>query len=193
MFDGEPRLMRCCCEPWPASSSLLVHSNLTSSIYTTKDPRWWNAARPQRSESLWHKQTFFFFPPANARDCVRICFRACARARRRARARAWLKCSSTAFNVSWCAFAGACVRARPTKRDGLKDDRRREQKSNHLIATFFISIFCFMAAEGRRATPAVIHGRSGGRWAAPSLIGARPPAHPKHPHNYRDEYDLFFC
>lgn len=41
----------------------------------------------------------------------------------------------------------------------LKDDRRVEQKSNHLIATFFISIFCFMAAEGRRATPPVIHGR----------------------------------
>lgn len=41
----------------------------------------------------------------------------------------------------------------------LKDDRRVEQKSNHLIAAFFISIFCFMAAEGRRATPPVIHGR----------------------------------
>lgn len=41
----------------------------------------------------------------------------------------------------------------------LKDDRRVEQKSNHLIATFFISIFCFMAAEGRRATLPVIHGR----------------------------------
>lgn len=41
----------------------------------------------------------------------------------------------------------------------LKDDRRVEQKSNHLITTFFISIFCFMAAEGRGATPPVIHGR----------------------------------
>lgn len=45
---------------------------------------------------------------------------------------------------------------------GRKEDRRVEQKSNHLIAAFFISIFCFMAAEGRRATLAVIHGRQGG-------------------------------
>lgn len=77
---------------------------------------------------------------------------------------------------------------------GRKEDRRVEKKSNHLIAAFFISIFCFMAAEGRRATLAVIHGRSGGPWAAPSLIGTRPPVCPKRPHNYRDEYDLFvFC
>lgn len=97
------------------------------------------------------------------------------------------KCS----HPDWICFS-VCLCARPKKRDGLKDDRRVEQKSNHLIATFFISIFCFMAAEGRRATLAVIHGRWGGRWAAPSLIGTRPPAHPKHPHNYCDEYDLFF-
>lgn len=44
------------------------------------------------------------------------------------------------------------------KGDSFKDDRRVEQKSNHLIAAFFISIFCFMAAEGRQETLAVIHG-----------------------------------
>ena len=47
----------------------------------------------------------------------------------------------------------------PKRGVGRKEDRRVEQKSNHLIAAFFISIFCFMAAEGRRATRAVIHGR----------------------------------
>lgn len=85
-------------------------------------------------------------------------------------------------------FVCACVAQRGTV---LKDDRRVEQKSNHLIATFFISIFCFMAAEARRATPPVIHGRWGGRRAAPSLIGTQPPGYPKHPHNYPDEYGLF--
>lgn len=53
-------------------------------------------------------------------------------------------------------FVCVCVGKKGTV---LKDDRRVEQKSNHLIATFFISIFCFMAAEGRRATLPVIHGR----------------------------------
>jgi len=43
-----------------------------------------------------------------------------------------------------------------------REDRRVEKKSNHLIAAFFISIFYFMAAEGRRATLEVIHGRWGG-------------------------------
>lgn len=56
-------------------------------------------------------------------------------------------------------FLCVCLCVWPKKGAGLKDDRRVEQKSNHLIATFFISIFCFMAAEGRRATLAVIHGR----------------------------------
>ena len=59
-----------------------------------------------------------------------------------------------------CVFVCACGHKKGT---GLKDDRRLEQKSNHLIATFFISIFSFMAAEGRRATLAVIHGCWGGR------------------------------
>lgn len=45
---------------------------------------------------------------------------------------------------------------------GGEEDRRVEQKSNHLIAAFFISIFWFMVAEGRRATVAVIHGHRGG-------------------------------
>lgn len=70
--------------------------------------------------------------------------------------------ASTAMCLGECLETRAYVRLRQ-KGDGLKDDRRLQQKSNHLIATFFISIFCFMAAEGRRATPAVIHGRSGGR------------------------------
>lgn len=55
-----------------------------------------------------------------------------------------------------CLCVCVCVGKKGTV---LKDDRRVEQKSNHLIATFFISIFCFMAAEGRRATLSVIHGR----------------------------------
>lgn len=46
--------------------------------------------------------------------------------------------------------------------DGRKEDSRVEQKSNHLIAAFFISIFCFMATEGRQATLAVIHEHQGG-------------------------------
>lgn len=70
--------------------------------------------------------------------------------------------ASTATCVGVRLEARVYLRVRQ-KGDGLKDDRRLEQKSNHLIATFFISIFCFMAAEGRRATPAVIHGCSGGR------------------------------
>lgn len=73
--------------------------------------------------------------------------------------------ASAATRALHCAWASNPVNvcASDKKGDGLKDDRRLEQKSNHLIATFFISIFCFMAAEGRRTTPAVIHGRSGGR------------------------------
>lgn len=76
-------------------------------------------------------------------------------------------CTTGSVHASVCPFACAgfprasfyvcvCVGKKGTV---LKDDRRVEQKSNHLIATFFISIFCFMAAEGRRATLPVIHGR----------------------------------
>lgn len=109
-------------------------------------------------------------------------------------------CTTGSVRATVCPFACVgfpraqfyvCVCVWAKRGTVLKDDRRVEQKSNHLIATFFISIFCFMAAEGRRATPPVIHGRWGGRRAAPSLIGTQPPAYPKHPHNYRDEYDLF--
>lgn len=61
-------------------------------------------------------------------------------------------------------FEFVCVCLCGQKKGGgrRKEDRRVEQKSNHLIAAFFISIFCFMAAEGQRATLAVIHGRQGG-------------------------------
>lgn len=103
-------------------------------------------------------------------------------------------CHCLSFCLCWVSKGTVlclCVCVWAKRGTVLKDDRRVEQKSNHLIATFFISIFCFMAAEGRRATPPVIHGRWGGRRAAPSLIGTQPPAYPKHPHNYRDEYDLF--
>lgn len=103
-------------------------------------------------------------------------------------------CHCLSFCLCWVSKGTVlclCVCVWAKRGTVLKDDRRVEQKSNHLIATFFISIFCFMAAEGRRATPPVIHGRWGGRRAAPSLIGTQPPAYPKHPHNYCDEYDLF--
>lgn len=66
---------------------------------------------------------------------------------------------SILYSYSDCLCFCVCLCVWPKKGAGLKDDRRVEQKSNHLIATFFISIFCFMAAEGRRATLAVIHGR----------------------------------
>lgn len=71
-----------------------------------------------------------------------------------------VKENSSSGCLCCCVFVCACGHKKGT---GLKDDRRLEQKSNHLIATFFISIFSFMAAEGRRATLAVIHGCWGGR------------------------------
>lgn len=82
---------------------------------------------------------------------------------------------SYSFSVCMCFRVCVClwVCVWPKRGVGRKEDRRVEQKSNHLIAAFFISIFCFMAAEGRRAT------RDCDSWTLGRLVSsAIPHRHP---------------